>query len=163
MLVLGLDPGTAATGYGVVKSQGSRLILLDYGVIQTPATWAMPERLKKIFTEIQNLIQQYDPDAMAIEEIFYHRNAKTVIAVAQSRGVALLAAAVAGIDIAEYTPLQVKQSVVGYGQAEKQQVQFMVQRLLQLSELPQPDDAADALAIAICHLHSYRMNEREKK
>ena len=100
---------------------------------------------------------------MAIEEIFYHRNAKTVITVAQSRGVALLAAASAEVDIAEYTPLQVKQSVAGYGQAEKQQVQFMVQRLLNLTEPPQPDDAADALATAICHLHSYRMNGLEKR
>jgi len=158
MRVLGIDPGTATTGYGVIEKKDGRLLTVDYGTINTPAGMDMPLRLVKINGELKHLLEEYQPEAVAVEEIFHHKNAKTVVTVAQARGVILLAASLAGLPVAEYTPLQVKQAVVGYGQAEKRQVQMMVQRLLGLDELPRPDDAADALAIAICHLHSYRIN-----
>lgn len=164
MLVLGIDPGTATTGFGLVDGDKGKSRLVDYGAILTSPNTAMPERLLIINRELNQLLQKYRPDAMAIEQIFFHRNVKTAITVAQSRGVLLMTAAQAGISIAEYTPLQVKQSVVGYGNASKRQVQLMVQALLSLKAVPRPDDAADALAIAICHLHSFRMNtlyERE--
>lgn len=159
MLVLGIDPGTATTGFGLVESKGNRLGVVDFGIISTPAAMIMPERLVLIHQGVNQLIQQHQPDMVAVEQIFYHRNAKTVITVAQSRGVILLTAADAGVKVCEYTPLQVKQSVVGYGQAEKRQVQVMVQRILGLPDPPKPDDAADALAIAICHLHSRRLGD----
>lgn len=158
MLVLGIDPGTATTGYGVIEAIGSRIRAVDYGVISTPAHMEMPQRLCLIHQGLNELISRYYPSIVAVEEIFYHRNAKTVITVAQSRGVVLLTAASAGVEVSEYTPLQVKQAVVGYGQAEKKQVQMMVQKILGLKEMPKPDDAADALAIAICHLHSRRLD-----
>lgn len=160
MLVMGIDPGTATTGYGLVQSRerGARGHLVDYGTIRTPADMGMPERLLVIHHELQNLLETYHPDVVAIEELFFHRNAKTAISVAQSRGVLVMTVARTGIQVAEYTPLQVKQAVVGYGNASKHQVQMMVQALLALKEIPRPDDAADALAIAICHLHSYKMN-----
>jgi crossover junction endodeoxyribonuclease RuvC len=157
MLVLGIDPGTATTGFGVVEAQGSRLRAIDYGVISTPSSMDMPARLCLIHEGLSRIIDQYQPQTAAVEEIFYHRNAKTVITVAQSRGVLLFTGASKGLKVCEYTPLQVKQSVVGYGQAEKRQVQLMVQRILKLKEIPKPDDAADALAIAICHLHAQRL------
>lgn len=157
MLVLGIDPGTATTGFGVVEARGSRLRAVDYGIISTPAGMDMPDRLCLIHKGLSQIIDQYQPQVAAVEQIFYHRNAKTVITVAQSRGVILYTAASGGIQVCEYTPLQVKQSVVGYGQAEKRQVQLMVQRILALKEIPKPDDAADALAIAICHLHAQRL------
>lgn len=159
MLVLGVDPGTATTGYGFIEARGSKLRVIDYGVLSTPAHMDMPGRLRLIHQGLVGLINQYHPQAAAVEQIFYHRNAKTVISVAQSRGVILFTAADAGVPVFEYTPLQVKQSVVGYGQADKRQVQLMVQRLLSLKEVPRPDDAADALAIAICHLHSQRLSQ----
>lgn len=159
MRVLGIDPGTATTGWGIIEKQSGHLRAVGYGVISTPAGLDMPRRLVMIDQEIKQLIREYQPDAAAVEEIFHHKNAKTVVTVAQARGVMLLGLSLAGLAIAEYTPLQVKQSVVGYGQAEKHQVQMMVQRLLKLSEMPRPDDAADALAIAICHIHSYRIND----
>lgn len=158
MRVLGIDPGTATTGFGIVETSNGRLFTLHYGTINTSAGMEMPLRLVKINGEINRLLQEYRPDAVAVEEIFHHKNAKTVVSVAQARGVVLLAASLAELPVAEYTPLQVKQAVVGYGQAEKKQVQLMVQKLLKLDELPRPDDAADALAIAICHLHSCRIN-----
>jgi len=158
MIVLGIDPGTATTGYGIIELIDGRLSLLAYGTINTPAGMEMPLRLVKINGELNHLLQEFHPDAVAVEEIFHHKNAKTVVTVAQARGVILLAASLAELPVAEYTPLQVKQAVVGYGQAEKRQVQIMVQRLLGLQEMPRPDDAADALAIAICHIHSYRIN-----
>ena len=157
MLVLGIDPGTATTGFGVVEAQGSRLRAIEYGIISTPANMDMPARLCLIHESLNRIIDQYQPQTAAVEQIFYHRNAKTVITVAQSRGVILFTGASRGIKVCEYTPLQVKQSVVGYGQAEKRQVQMMVQKILGLKEIPKPDDAADALAIAICHLHAQRI------
>ena len=154
---MGIDPGTATTGFGVVESRGSRLRMVDYGVITTPAGMDMPGRLCLIHEGLSRIISQYQPESAAVEQIFHHHNAKTVITVAQSRGVILYTVASAGIQVCEYTPLQVKESVVGYGQADKRQVQLMVQKILSLKEIPKPDDAADALAIAICHLHAQRL------
>ncbi len=158
MLVLGVDPGTATTGYGLVNSDGGdRLVAVAYGVITTPAGRPMPERLQKLYRELASLIQEHHPDQSAVEQLFFNRNVTTALAVGQARGVALLALADAGVPVHEYTPLQVKQSVVGYGRAEKNQVQELVRLMLGLDAIPRPDDAADALAIAICHLHSARM------
>lgn len=159
MLVLGIDPGTATTGFGLIESNNNKIKLVGYGTIDTRASEEMPLRLCEISKRIDEIITAYKPDAIAIEEIYYFKNAKTVITVAQSRGVILMTAAMAGIEIAEYTPLQVKQSVVGYGKAEKKQVQIMVKSILKLEALPKPDDAADALAIAICHIHSHRLGK----
>lgn len=158
MRALGIDPGTATTGYGIIDFLAGREKLVYYGTISTAVGDAMPIRLCRIKYELDRLLQDYQPDVVAVEELFYHRNSKTVITVAQSRGVVLLTAAAAGLPIAEYTPLQVKQSVVGYGNADKRQVQIMVQRILAMNEIPRPDDAADALAVAICCLHSYRLS-----
>ncbi|MDD2511340.1 MAG: crossover junction endodeoxyribonuclease RuvC [Syntrophomonas sp.] len=158
MRVLGIDPGTATTGYGLICSEAGRVKAITYGTIVTPAQMEMPLRLQQIHKELESLLMEYKPDAVAVEEIFFNHNSKTVITVAQSRGVILMTAAAAGMPVAEYTPLQVKQAVVGYGKAEKKQVQLMVQKILTLQELPRPDDAADALAVAICHLHSYRLS-----
>lgn len=157
MLVLGIDPGTAITGFGLVEKNGSKELLVDYGIISTPASLAMPLRLCKINHELTAIIDKYKPDAAAVEELFYQKNSKTVITVAQGRGVALMTLADKGVAIAEYTPLQVKQAVVGYGNAQKKQIQLMVQKILHMDVLPHPDDAADALAIALCHLHSFRL------
>lgn len=157
MRVIGLDPGTARTGYGALEIQHGRAQVLTYGVIYTPADMEMPARLLHIHRELKDLLLDIQPDAVAIEQIFYHKNSKTVISVAQSRGVAVMTVAGAGVAIAEYTPLQVKQAVVGYGNADKKQVQFMVQKVLGMPEIPRPDDAADALAAAICHMHFYRL------
>ncbi len=156
MIILGVDPGTAITGYGVLQSDGDDLSVIDYGAIVTPADWLMPRRLQHIYQELTALIAQHTPTDAAIEKLFFSKNVRTALSVGQARGVALLAAAQAGLTIHEYTPLQVKQAVVGYGRAEKQQIQQMVKMLLQLAAIPQPDDAADALAIAICHAHSAR-------
>jgi crossover junction endodeoxyribonuclease RuvC len=159
MLVLGIDPGTAITGYGLVRQseRGDQLEAIAYGAITTPPDWPMPTRLQKIYRELTALIREYHPTDGAVEELFFSRNVKTALVVGQARGVVLLALADGGVAIHEYTPLQVKQSVVGYGRAEKAQVQELVKLLLGLEAVPQPDDAADALAIAICHLHSARM------
>lgn len=154
MLVLGIDPGTAITGVGLVETAGSRCRLVDGGVIRTPAHTPMPERLLTIYTELTQIIDQYHPDIMAVEQLFHFRNATTVIPVSQARGVVLLTAAQHGIPLYEYTPLQVKMAVVGYGGADKRQVQEMVKRVLNLTTVPRPDDAADALAVAICHVNS---------
>lgn len=157
MLVLGIDPGTAITGYGLIECRGGREQLIHYGVITTPSEMEMALRLCKINEELNCIINKFKPEVAAVEQIFYHRNAKTVISVAQARGVALYTVAAAGLKVAEYTPLQVKQSVVGYGSADKKQVQIMVKNILHLDYVPRPDDAADALAIAICHAHTSRL------
>lgn len=157
MLVLGVDPGTAITGYGLVQEAEGQLQAVAYGAITTPSDWALPQRLLKIYRDLTALIREYNPTEGAVEQLFFSRNVKTALAVGQARGVALLALAEGGLAVHEYTPLQVKQSVVGYGRAEKAQVQELVKLLLGLEVVPQPDDAADALAIAICHLHSARM------
>lgn len=162
MLVLGIDPGTARTGYGLVQYLDGKIRLIKYGLITTSSSMNTAARLCKINEELQLLIEENHPDSLAIEQLFYNKNSKTIITVAQSRGVAIMTAAKANIEVAEYTPLQVKQAVVGFGNAEKKQVQEMVKRILSMDQLPKPDDAADALAIAICHLHSYKMAKLEK-
>lgn len=163
MLVLGIDPGTAITGFGLVQYERGRESMLDYGTIRTSADLPMYERLLLIYKEINAVMDHYHPQAVAIEEIFHHRNAKSVISVAQSRGVLLMAAASKGLEIGEYTPLQVKQAVCGYGGAEKKQVQMMVQKILKMDHMARPDDAADALALAICHLHSRRLKQLSRR
>ncbi len=156
MLILGVDPGTAITGFGLVKEQGGRLKTEGYGVIRTKADCPLSDRLKQIYEQITTLVSQYQPAVMVVEELFFNKNTKTALAVGQARGVILLAAANQGLEIAEYTPLQVKMAVAGYGRADKNQVQEMVRILLKLKAIPKPDDAADALAIAICYAHSWR-------
>ena len=154
MIILGIDPGLAIVGWGVVEYKNTRFRTIAYGSLQTPAGMRTEERLKHIYDGVRELIKTYQPDAMAIEELFFNTNITTGIRVAEARGVILLAAEQAGIQIQEYTPLQVKQAVVGYGRADKKQVITMVTMLLGLPKPPKPDDTADALAIAICHAHS---------
>ena len=154
VIIIGIDPGFAITGYGVVTYKGNKFQMLENGVINTPAQQAFPDRLLSISQGLEELIARFRPDAMAVEELFFNTNVKTAIKVGHGRGIALLSAAKAGIPVYEYTPLQVKQAVVGYGRANKEQVQQMVKVLLSLDKIPKPDDAADALAIAICHAHT---------
>ena len=154
MITLGIDPGTAITGYGCVFMKGNTFEVLDYGCITTKADWSLGERLQKIFLEINKLINKFTPNCLAIESIFFNRNIRTAISVAQARGVVLLAGTMAHLSVSDYTPPQVKLAVTGYGKADKKQMQQMIKTLLNLDETPKPDDAADALAVAICHLHS---------
>ncbi len=158
MLVIGIDPGTAITGYGVVQEdERGDLTAIDYGVITTPAKMPMPERLVQLYRQLKEIVLLHRPDSAAVEKLFFQKNVKTAITVGQGRGVAILALAETEISVAEYTPMEIKQSVVGYGGADKNQVQQMVKALLYLEDIPRPDDAADALAVAICHIHSARM------
>lgn len=152
--ILGIDPGLAIVGWGVVDYEKTRFRTVAYGSLQTPAKTKTEDRLALIYSGMQQLLEQYKPEAIAVEELFFNTNITTGIRVAEARGVILLSAQQAGVPIFEYTPLQVKQAVVGYGRAEKRQVIAMVTRLLNLSAPPKPDDTADALAIAICHAHS---------
>lgn len=154
MRILGIDPGLAIVGWGVLEYNGNCFRTLGYGSVQTPSTMSTEQRLVEIYRGIGELIDTYAPDCMSIEEIFFNTNQTTGIRVSEARGVILLAAAQKGINIFEYTPLQVKQAVVGYGRAEKKQVISMVTMLLGLEKPPKPDDTADALALAICHAHS---------
>ncbi|MDL2237925.1 crossover junction endodeoxyribonuclease RuvC [Christensenellaceae bacterium OttesenSCG-928-K19] len=155
MIVLGIDPGLATVGYGVVHcDEKSKLKLVDYGTILTAAGEEFPLRLVQIAEGIGRLIDMFSPDCMAFEELFFNKNVKTAINVAQARGAAVAAARAKMSELYEYTPLQVKQAVVGYGRADKNQVQMMVKTLLNLNDIPKPDDAADAVAVAICHAHS---------
>ena len=149
MIVLGIDPGTAALGYGIVESTGGRLAAIDHGVVATSADAALPERLRAVHEGVSALIATHAPDVMAVERLFFSRNVQTAFAVGQARGVVLLAAAEAGIPVVEATPNEVKSAIAGYGAADKEQVQRMVQVVLGLSRPPTPDDAADALAIAV--------------
>jgi len=158
MIILGIDPGLAIVGYGIITFERNKFTTIDYGAITTPAHTPVEDRLLKIYKDMHLLIEQYKPEDLAIEELFYNTNQKTVISVCEARGVILLSAKQKKLNINEYTPLQVKQSVVGYGRAEKIQVQTMVKNLLKLDKIPKPDDAADALAIAICHAHSKSSN-----
>ena len=158
MLVLGIDPGTATTGFGLVReNEAGSLAMVEYGVIETPAAESPEKRLLELFNKLNEIILLHRPDSGAVEKLFFQRNVRTALGVGQARGVALLALAQAGLAAAEYTPLEVKQAVAGYGGADKQQVQQMVRALLGLSAIPRPDDAADALAVAICHLHSAKL------
>ena len=161
--VVGVDPGTAITGWGVVEGEGDDLAMVACGVITTAAGTPLPKRLQTIYYELTKLIEQWQPEASAIEELFFSKNAKTALAVGHGRGAAMLALANAGLPIVEYKPLEVKQAITGYGGADKQQMQQMVKLLLSLDDIPRPDDAADALAVAICHLHSARLRMLEEK
>ncbi len=155
MLVIGIDPGTASTGYGLVRQGGDgSLHCVAYGLIATRPHQPQEVRLQTLYRELQEVLQQHHPHEAAVEKLFFQRNVTTAISVGQARGVALLALGQAGLPVAEYNPQEVKQAVSGYGAADKRQMQLMVQRLLNLDALPKPDDAADALAVAICHLHS---------
>lgn len=156
MKILGVDPGTARVGWGLVLESKGKIVVGPFGYIETKPSDAPANRLKHIFDKLIYLLTKEKPDAMALEEIFFATNAKTVIPVAQGRGVVLLAAAKAGVPVVSYTPLVVKQTICGSGSADKTQVQKMVTRLLRLSTIPKPDDAADALAIALTHAYSYR-------
>ena len=160
MRILGIDPGVAIVGYGVIEYKGNKFKVINYGAITTDAGTKVKDRLKIIYDGVIDIIREFKPDCIAIEELFYNNNAKTVINVAQGRAMPYLAAANCALEIYEYTPLQVKQAVVGYGRAEKKQVQQMTKMLLNLEKIPKPDDTADALAIAICHAHSFRMNDK---
>lgn len=153
-LVLGFDPGTALTGYGLILQQGNRLRPVDHGVVATASEEPAEIRLDRIHREVRDILARHAPDAVAVESLFFNMNVQTAMAVGQARGVVLLACAQHGCEVAEYTPQQVKQAVAGYGKAGKQQVQAMVKTLLNLADIPKPDDAADALGIAICHAHS---------
>lgn len=153
-LAIGIDPGTAIVGYAVVAAQGTNLHLIVCDVITTPARTPLADRLQLIYRELSKIIAEYQPREAAMEELFFASNAKTAMSVGQARGVAMLALANSGLPIAEYTPMQVKQAVTGYGGAKKEQVGEMVRILLNLASVPRPDDAADAAAIAICHLHT---------
>ena len=159
MLALGIDPGTAICGYGVVSLEGSHLKALDYGAIETSSKLSAEQRLVIIHREIDALIKKYKPDVMGVEMLFFNKNVRTAMTVAQARGVILLAAAQNAVKLVEFTPLQVKQAVVGYGKAEKEQVIYMTQRLLNLPSKPHPDDVADALAVAICTTHCSNMRQ----
>ncbi|PID58593.1 crossover junction endodeoxyribonuclease RuvC [candidate division KSB3 bacterium] len=157
MRVCGIDPGSLKSGFGIIDRHEATLIAIAYGVIRTDPKTPLAQRLLTISTRLQELIQTYQPDEFAVEDVFVAKNAKSSLTLGQARGAVLLTAAQAGLNVAEYTPLEVKQSVVGYGRADKSQVQQMVKVLLSLQEIPQPDDAADALAVAICHHHSMKM------
>ncbi len=156
MIIMGIDPGTAATGYGLIKKLPDKLKIIDYGCIKTEAKFSTAERLKKIDQQLTKLIKKHKPKRIAVEDIFFFKNLKTAVKVSQARGVILASAAQTKAQVVEYTPLQIKQAVTGYGRADKKQVQQMVKVLLNLKEIPQPDDAADALAAAICCAHSLR-------
>ncbi|MBE6648040.1 MAG: crossover junction endodeoxyribonuclease RuvC [Ruminococcaceae bacterium] len=162
MIILGIDPGIATVGYGVISAVNGKFYPIDYGTITTKAGVLLEKRLLEIYEGVTELIKRHSPDAVAIEELFFNKNVKTAIDVAQGRGAILTAIAKSGIDLFEYTPLQVKSSVVGYGRAEKQQVMYMIKVLLNLKSAPKPDDTADALAIAICHAN-FSMHTTAKK
>jgi crossover junction endodeoxyribonuclease RuvC len=159
MIILGVDPGTAITGYGFIRVDDDQVELIAYGSITTPSDWNMPRRLGHLHRELGALIAQYRPTDTVVEKLFFSKNVRTALSVGQARGVALLTAEQAGLAVHEYTPLQIKQAIAGYGRADKIQVQQMVKLLLQLESVPEPDDAADALAVAICHAHSARFEK----
>jgi crossover junction endodeoxyribonuclease RuvC len=156
--ILGIDPGTATMGWGVIRQEGNRLCYVQHGTVTTPSDWEMPRRLGRLFDGVTELLRGYRPETMAVEELFFNTNVTTAITVGQARGVAMLAAYKAGVGVHEYTPLQVKQAITSYGRAGKRQVQEMVRALLNLREIPRPDDAADGLAIAIAHAFTSRMS-----
>jgi crossover junction endodeoxyribonuclease RuvC len=163
MITLGIDPGTAITGYGVIQEeQDGSLFVLDYGVVRTKADRSQAERLVQLYQQIKKLLLLHQPDTGAVERLFFERNVRTALNVGQARGVTLLAMAEQGVKISEYTPMEVKQAVAGYGGADKSQVQQMVKTILGLKAIPHPDDAADALAVAICHIHSMKMRDLYK-
>lgn len=156
MRILGLDPGTGRTGYGIIDVDDGQLTAVTYGVISTKAKTPMPQRLQQIYQAVTDLINEYQPDTAGIEELFFGRNVTTAVTVGQARGVLILALANANLSIGEYSPPKIKDAVTGYGKADKAQVQLMIRNLLDLEETPRPDDAADGLAVAITHYHYYR-------
>ena len=160
LIILGIDPGYGTIGYGVIEKNGSKIIPVDYGVIQTPKDEGIAERLAMIYDSLNVLIKKFNPDEIAVEELFFNTNITTGIKVAQARGVILLSAVHACGRLYEYTPLTVKQALTGNGRAEKKQVQYMVKMMLGLKSEPKPDDAADALAIAICHANTCSFTQR---
>jgi crossover junction endodeoxyribonuclease RuvC len=162
MIILGVDPGVAITGYGIIDYTGNKFKVIEYGAVLTGSKIEFSCRLLKIYQELSIIISKYKPDVFAIEELFFNKNIKTALAVGHGRGVAILSAATQNLPVFEYTPLQVKQAVVGYGRAEKSQVQQMIKILLCLPAIPKPDDVADALAVAVCHAHSSAMLEKLK-
>jgi crossover junction endodeoxyribonuclease RuvC len=163
MRVMGIDPGSNCTGFGIVEEIKSDLHAVHWSSVRTSAKQSFPERLKYIYDELVLAMEKFQPDAVAVEDLFYATNVKTVIKLGQTRGVALLAAVNRGIEVAEYSPLEVKQSVVGYGRADKNQVCDMVSTLLRLKEKPEPFDASDALAVAICHIHNAELQKKIKQ
>lgn len=162
MLVLGIDPGTAICGYGLIEVQGSRLRPVHYGAVLTDKKLSDQERLAIIYDALTEIVKEYKPDAMSVEQLFFNKNVTTAITVGQARGVILLVAAHQNIRLVEFTPLQVKQAVTGYGRCDKEQVTFMVQKLLGIKEKPRPDDVSDALAVAICAAHSIPAIDRRQ-
>jgi crossover junction endodeoxyribonuclease RuvC len=154
MIILGIDPGTAIMGYGLIEKKGNKFTALQYACWRTAAQTPLAERLLQLYNCLEELLAQNHPDEVAVEELYFNRNTTTAMSIGQARGVVLLSAAQKGIPVYEYTPLQVKQAVAGYGKADKKQVQHMVKVLLGLGEIPKPDDTADALAVAICHAQS---------
>ena len=158
MRILGIDPGIAIVGYGVVDKEGNSYKTIAYDAVTTRAHTPLPERLEKVYQGIDEIIKIYKPAAMSIEELFFNNNAKTALTVGQARGVIILAAVQNNLPVYEYTPLQVKQALTGYGRASKGQIQQMMKSMLGLTEIPKPDDVADALAIAVCHGNSMRFN-----
>jgi crossover junction endodeoxyribonuclease RuvC len=162
MLVIGIDPGTASTGYGLIRQlSNGQLQLVDYGMISTAAGQPLPARLLDLYTNLMDVLDKYKPDSAAVETLFFQRNVSTALMVGQARGVAMLALAMVNIAVDEYSPSEVKLAVSGYGNADKQQMQAMVKALLSMDRLPKPDDAADALAVAICHCHSNKIRHLE--
>jgi len=157
MIILGVDPGTASTGYGVIDVENSPR-LINYGCLKTSSKTDMVQRLRSIYLQIKNIVEEFCPQEIAVEDVFFNRNVKSALFVGQARGVILLGASYQGAKIFNYTPLQVKQAITGYGQASKEQVQHMVKKTLSLSYLPTPDDASDAIAIALCHFYSRKLN-----
>lgn len=160
MIIMGIDPGLATIGYGIVSKEGNSIKLVDFGIITTPAGMPLPKRLSIIFEDTTEIINKYKPETIAFEELFFNKNIKTALTVAHARGVSIIAAnnKMGADNLYEYTPLQVKQAVCGYGRADKNQVQQMVKMLLNMKEIARPDDAADALAVAICHAQSFNLS-----
>jgi crossover junction endodeoxyribonuclease RuvC len=163
MRIIGIDPGIATVGFGIVDRIQGKVKPVQYGAIETPAHTDAGLRLQMVYDSVMGLVDKYKPDQMAVEKLFFNRNVTTAFSVSQARGVIILAGVQKGLIIGEYTPLQVKQAVVGYGKAEKKQVQEMVRMLLNLKTVPKPDDVADALAVAICHAHTYTLSDRIKE
>ncbi len=160
MRILGIDPGVAIVGYGVIEYNKNQFKVVDYGKITTPAHTPLPKRLKLVYDGMTQLVETFKPDVVAMEELFFNTNVTTAIAVGHARGVLVLGAENAGVHVSEYTPLQIKQAVTGYGRADKNQVQQMVKMFLNLTVVPKPDDTADALAVAICHAHSASLSDK---
>ena len=162
MRILGIDPGYAILGWGVLDVEGNRFKVVAYDSILTDKDTPMPRRLQELYMGLEEIIEKYKPEAASIEELYFNNNAKTAIMVGEARGVAVLACANGGLSISEYTPLQIKQALVGYGRADKKQVQMMVKTILNLQAIPKPDDAADAVAVAICHAQTANYRNARK-